>query len=72
MKSEIIVNLIKNFLIGGFTIATTNYLATYLTPLLQPIFWWYPLTILPSIFFIKYEKKCNKTISKFLLGTTFA
>jgi len=72
MKSEIIFNLIKNFFIGGFTIATTSYLATYLSPLLGAIFWSYPLTILPSIFFMKGEKKSNKTISKFLLGTTFA
>ena len=72
MKSELILNLIKNFIVGGFTIATTSYLATYLSPLLGAIFWSYPLTILPSIFFMKSEKKSNKTIAKFLLGTTFA
>lgn len=47
MKSELILNLIKNFIVGGFTIATTSYLATYLSPLLGAIFWSYPLTILP-------------------------
>jgi hypothetical protein len=67
MKSEIILNLINNFFVGGFTIATTSYLATYLSPLLGAIFWSYPLTILPSIFFMKGEKKSNKTISKFFI-----
>ena len=72
MNQSIITNLFKNFMIGGFTIASTSYLATFLNPLLGAIFWSYPLTILPSIFFMKQQNKNNKIISKFLLSTTFA
>ena len=64
--------MVVNFALGGAAVAATSYLGTFLSPLAGAIFWAYPITILPTIFFMRQQKKSNSTISKFLLGTTFA
>lgn len=64
--------MIQNFIIGGAAVATTSYLGTFLSPLAGAIFWAYPITILPSIFFMHEQGKKNAFIAKFLLSTTFA
>ena len=70
--STVIYNLLQNFVIGGLAVAITSYLGTFLSPLAGAIFWAYPITILPSIFFMKENGKNNKEIGKFLFSTTFA
>lgn len=72
MDKHIITNIIQNFILGGAAVAFTSYLGTFLNPLAGAIFWAYPITILPTIFFMKKQNKPNKYISKFLFSTTFA
>ena len=70
--NKVVKDLIQNFVIGGASVATTSYLGTFLSPLAGAIFWSYPITILPTIFFMKQQKKTNNDIGKFLFSTTFA
>jgi hypothetical protein len=72
MSTHVIRDVIQNFLIGGAAVATTSYLGTFLSPLAGAIFWAYPITILPTIFFMRQQGKKNAFIAKFLLSTTFA
>lgn len=72
MDKNVLKNIIQNFLIGGACVAMTSYLGTFLSPLAGAIFWAYPITILPSIFFMRQQKKPNDFIAKFLFSTTFA
>jgi len=64
--------LLQNFLLGGTVIAITSYLATFMNPVLGAIFWSYPISILPSVYYMKTNGKNNKYIAKFLFSTTFA
>ena len=61
-----------NFLLGGFAVAGTSVLGSYMNPLAGAIFWSYPITIIPSVFFMRQSGKDNKYIAKFLFSTTFA
>ena len=67
-----LLNLFINFILGGFVVATTSWLGTFMNPLVAAIFWSYPITIIPSIFFMKKQGKDNIYIGKFLKSTTFA
>lgn len=64
--------ILINFLLGGFAVAGTSVLGSYMSPLAGAIFWSYPITILPSVFFMRQSGKDNKYIAKFLFSTTFA
>jgi uncharacterized membrane protein len=72
MVDKVVRDIVVNFALGGAAVAATSYLGTFLSPLAGAIFWAYPITILPTIFFMRQQNKSNSTISKFLLGTTFA
>ena len=71
-SNSISAQVFRNFMIGGTIIASVSYLATFLNPLIASIWWSYPISILPSIYFMKANGKTNEYISKFLLSTTFA
>lgn len=72
MDNHVVMSILQNFFLGGTAIAITSYLGTFMNPLAGAIFWAYPITILPSVFFMREQKKSNKYISKFLFSTTFA
>ena len=67
-----LISLIENFALGGMVTVITSYIGTYFSPLAAAIFWAYPFTLLPTIFYMRKNGKDNKFISKFLLKTTFA
>ena len=69
-SSDLIPQLFKNFILGGLTIASVSYMATFLDPILAAIWWSYPISIIPVIYFMKQNKVTNIHISKFLLGIT--
>lgn len=64
--------ILQNFLMGGAIVSSISYAATYLNPLLAALFWAYPVTLLPSIYFMKQKGKTNAYISKFLMSSTFS
>ena len=65
-------NLIQNFIIGGCITASTSYLATFLSPVLAAIWWAFPISLIPSMFYMHQQNKDNKYISKFVITTTYA
>ena len=69
---SVVVQLAQNFIVGGLIVSSISYLGTYLNPVAAAIFWSYPMSILPSIYFMKNNGKSNGYISKFLFSTTFA
>lgn len=70
--NSVTVNLIQNFLIGGTLVALTSYVGTFFSPLVGAIFWSFPISILPTLYFMKQNNKSNEYISKFTLSTTYA
>jgi hypothetical protein len=69
-STDIGPKLLKNFIFGGLTIASVSYLATFLDPIVAAIWWSYPVSIVPVIYFMKDNNISNAHISKFLLGIT--
>jgi hypothetical protein len=61
-----------NFILGGTIVASVSTMATFMDPVLASIWWSYPLSIIPSMYFMKQEGKSNQYIAKFLFSTTFA
>ncbi len=64
--------MFRNFVIGGLIISSTSYIATFMSPLLGAIWWSYPFSVVPIVFFMKQNGKTNEEISKFLIYTVFA
>ena len=69
-SNDIVQQLFKNFILGGLTIASVSYMATFLDPVLASIWWSYPISIIPVIYFMKQNRVTNSHISRFLLGIT--
>ena len=61
--------LLQNFFIGGLVIASVSYISTFLSPLLGAIWWSFPVTLIPSMYFMHVNNKSNKYIAKFIMGT---
>ena len=72
MMDDFTKKLAINFFIGGSVVAGTSYLSTFTSPLLGAIFWSYPFTIIPTIFYIRQNNKSNVYNSKFLFSTSYA
>lgn len=71
MKSNEFTGILMNFLMGGTVVLGTSLLGNFLNPLAGALFWSYPSNLLPSLFFMKQNKKNNLYLSKFLISTTF-
>lgn len=69
-SDDIIPKLFKNFVLGGLAIASVSYMATFLDPIIASIWWSYPVSIIPVIYFMKDNGITNTHISRFLLGIT--
>lgn len=67
-----LLSIATNFLVGGTVVATVSTCANYLSPLAGAIWWSFPLSILPSVYFLRAHGKSNQYVSSFLMSTTFA
>ena len=65
-------DLIQNFFIGGTIVASISYLATYVSPVMAAIWWAYPLSLVPSMYYLHKRGRSNKDIAQFVLATTYA
>ncbi len=70
--TAVLHSLIQNFIIGGSIIASISYLGTYFDPLIGTIWWSFPISLLPTSFFMKTHGKDDKYIAKFTISTTYA
>ena len=65
-------DVIRNFILGGISVSITSLIGTYMNPLLAAIFWSFPFTIIPVLFFMREQNKSNLYLSKYLISTTFS
>jgi len=65
-------NLLQNFVLGGTIIASVSYLGTFMDPILGAIWWSFPISLLPTLYFMQRNGKSNKYIAEFTLSTTYA
>lgn len=65
-------DLFKNFLLGGIIVASISYISTYVDPLLGAIWWSFPVTLVPSLWFMHTHGKNNIYLANFALSTTYA
>ena len=65
-------SIATNFLTGGFVVASVSVLATFMNPVAGAIWWSFPFSILPSIYFMRAHGRSNQDVSAFLRSTTFA
>jgi len=65
-------NLITNFLIGGFVTSSISYSGTFLSPMVAAIWWAFPVSLLPSMYYMHQQGKDNNYIANFTLITTYA
>ena len=72
MNRDKSLGLLYNFILGGLIVTSISYIGTYFDPLLAAIWWSFPLSLLPSMWFMKYHGKDNKYLAKFSLSTTYA
>ena len=64
--------IVKNFLLGGFIVSSISYVGTYFDPLLGAIWWSFPLSLLPSLWFMHLHGKDNEYLARFSISTTYA
>ena len=69
-SNDIGAQLFRNFILGCLTIASVSYMATFLNPIIASIWWSYPISIIPIIYFMKQNGINNSHISRFMLGIT--
>ena len=65
-------SLIQNFFIGGLITSSISYTGTFLSPVLAAIWWAFPISLLPSMYYMHQQKKSFKYISKYTITTTYA
>jgi hypothetical protein len=65
-------SILINFLVGGTVIASVSVFATWVNPVAGAIWWSFPLSIIPSIYFMRMHGKSNQYVSIFLISTTCA
>ena len=65
-------DLLQNFVLGGLISASISYIGTYLNPLIGAICWSFPISLIPTIYFMKESGKSNKFIAKFTISTAYA
>ena len=64
-------NLITAFITGGLTVAGTTYITQYLSPELGDIFWSFPLTLLPAVYFLFESGDSANKIASFVIGSAY-
>ena len=64
-------SIATNFLVGGAVVSSVSVFATWLNPVAGAIWWSFPFTIIPSVYFMRYHGRSNQEVSKFLRSTTF-
>ena len=66
------LSIVLNFILGGISVAGTSVVGNFMNPLAGALFWSYPITIIPSLFFMKDSGKSSEYLAKFLVSTTFS
>jgi hypothetical protein len=70
--TKLATDILKNFIVGGMMTAGISYMGTYVDSLTGAILWSIPVSIIPTIYFMKESGKSSLYISRFVYTTTFA
>ena len=70
--NTLLYELFQNFIMGGLITASISYIGTYMDPLLGAIWWSFPISLIPTIYFMKETGKSNKFIAQFTISTTYS
>jgi hypothetical protein len=65
-------DILKNFIVGGMMTAGISYMGTYVDSLTGAILWSIPVSIIPTIYFMRESGRSSAYISRFVYTTTFA
>jgi len=65
-------DILKNFIVGGMMTAGISYMGTYVDSLTGAILWTIPVSIIPTIYFMRESGRSSAYISIFVYTTTFA
>jgi len=71
MHKSIVFNMTKNFFMGGVIVSVVSLVGTFFNPLLGAIVWSFPASLIPTLYFMKAEKKSNKYLSQFALSSSY-
>lgn len=70
--NSLLYELTQNFILGGLITVSISYFGTFLDPLLGAIWWSFPISLIPTIYFMKQSGKNNKYISNFVISTSYS
>jgi len=65
-------DILKNFIVGGMMTAGISYMGTYVDSLTGAILWSIPVSIIPTIYFMRESGRSSAYISIFVYTITFA
>lgn len=65
-------DLVKSFVLGGTIAASIGYTANFLSPVVAAIFWAFPLSLLPAVYYLIDRGRTSKYVANFVLTTTYA
>lgn len=65
-------DLIPNFFIGGLITASISFIGTFFSPSIAALWWAFPATLLPSLYYMHQQGKSLKYISYFSFLTSAA
>lgn len=65
-------NLIQNFLLGGFVVSSVSLIGNNIDPVLGAIWWSFPLSLIPTLIYMRQNGRTNNYIAKFTLSTAYA
>ena len=72
VSAEVVQSVAANFLVGGSVVASVSVLATWMDPVAGAIWWSFPFSIIPSVYFMRAHGRSNQEAAAFLRSTTFA
>ena len=65
-------DIIENFIVGGVMTAGISYLGTYIDSLTAAILWTFPVSIIPTIYFMRQSGRTSSYISTFVYSTAYS
>lgn len=65
-------DIIENFIVGGVMTAGISYLGTYIDSLTAAILWTFPVSIIPTIYFMRQSGRTSSYIATFVYSTAYS
>jgi hypothetical protein len=72
ISAAVLKSVAMNFLVGGSVVASVSVLATWMSPVVGAIWWSFPFSLIPSVYFMRVHGRSNQDVSTFLRSATFA